>query len=497
METVGGKDRSRVAETLVNWAAGKGPLHRRLSSSLRTAIQRGDIAAGTRLPAERLLARELAISRSTVVAAYAELRQEAWLTSRQGSGTFVAGASGAARPSAPPAAEPDVLQNVRRSSVFREMLEGADDTIEFLGAHLPACDALTPELLADCGPDLAAQLGSPGYLPFGLPALRRAIARHLAESGLPTSEEQVLVTNGAQQAIALVGQLYLKRGDAVVVENPTYITAIDVFGALGAQLLPVPVGPEGVRLAELRMAMSRRPRLAYLMPTFQNPTGTVLPEEARRELARLAEETGIPILEDNTLTDFSLGVESPPPIGAFTREGPVFSVGSMSKLFWGGLRVGWLRGPAPVVRRLARLRLVADLGSSIVTQIVAMKLLERAAEVKAARSVIVAENVAHLSSLLAEHLPSWSFERPAGGLSLWVRLPWGNGADFAQVALRHGVAVVPGSLTSPDGSFADHLRVPYVLSAEKMSEGVRRLARAWSAYAPSLDKRAQALEVFV
>jgi DNA-binding transcriptional MocR family regulator len=448
-----------------NWAAGNGPAYRRLADAVQKAIDSGEIAPGSRLPAERSLAQLLTVSRTTVVAAYELLRQERRVESRQGSGTRVRGME--RRPG--PFRE-DPSGSFRRHPVYRRLIEGSGDTIEFLGAHLPACDAVVRDLAAVDRAALAELAKGPGYLPMGLPALRRGIAAHVTGWGLPSSEAQVLVSNGAQQAIGLAASLFLERGDAVVVENPTYLGAIDIFAAQGARLVPVPAGAAGVDVEALRDALVRaRPRLIYLMPTYQNPTGSVLSERDRRRVARLAADAGVPIVEDLTLADLSLGPPPPPPIAAFAGAAPVLTIGSMSKLFWGGLRVGWIRASEDVLARIAKLKIMADLGASLVGQLNAVRVLAEAARVKQVRRREIRERLDRLTKLLTRHLPDWSWAPPAGGLSLWVKLPHGDANEFAQVALRHGVSVVPGPLA-------------YVLEAAPMTEGAERLARAWSAY---------------
>ncbi len=221
---------------------------------------------------------------------------------------------------------------------------------------------------------------------MGLPALRQAIARHLTRWGLETTEEQVLVTHGAQQAIGLAGALFLERGDAVIVENPTYLGSIDIFSGLSARLVSVPVGGDAAWVSLVKETVARTaPRLLYLMPTFQNPTGAVLPAAGRRALARLSRELQIPIVEDNTLADLSLGASPPPPIASFDREAPILTIGSLSKLFWGGLRIGWIRGSEEILARITRLKIMADLGGSLIGQLVAVRLLAEAERVKAIR----------------------------------------------------------------------------------------------------------------
>jgi DNA-binding transcriptional MocR family regulator len=476
---------------LGNWSEGEGPAYRRLASALKAAIQRGEVGSGQRLPAERVLARLLSLSRTTVVAAYEILRQEEWLESRQGSGTRVSSGSGAA-------ALPPEEGSFRGHPVYRGLIEGPGGTIEFLGAHLPGNETLAKELATIDRRALAEVVRGPGYLPMGLPQLRRAIASHLTARGLPSREEQVLVTCGAQQAIAIAGAALLRRGDAVILENPTYLGAIDIFTSLGARLTPVPVERDGVSADRLREIAGRTaPRLLYLMPTFQNPTGALMPERKRRAIARLARERNVPLLEDNTLADLSLAGDPPPPLAAFEPEAPILTVGSLSKLFWGGLRVGWIRASEALLTRIARRRIMADLGGSVLSQLAAVRLLARADEFQTLRRREVREKLDRLTRLLARLLPDWTWTPPAGGLSLWARLPRGNADEFAQIALRHGVSVVAGSLASPDAAVSDHLRLPYVLDAESMEEGVRRLARAWAAYGAAARRERANMPVLV
>jgi DNA-binding transcriptional MocR family regulator len=260
---------------------------------------------------------------------------------------------------------------------------------------------------------------------------------------------------------------------------------MDLFTNAGAHLVPLPVGDRGVRPEALRDVIHRAsPRLVYLVPTFHNPTGALLPEPARREIAKIADETQIPLVEDDTLADLTLGGEPPPPIAAFSRGGPVLTVGSLSKVLWGGLRIGWIRAPEPALSRLTRLKILTDLGCSVLSQLAAVELLGRIEVIRRGRRREVRTKYDRLARLLKSLLPSWSWTPPAGGLSLWVKLPHGDATGFAQIALRHGVAVVPGPLASPDGGGADRLRLPFVHDAETMMEGVERLARAWRAFTP-------------
>ncbi|MBV8202955.1 MAG: aminotransferase class I/II-fold pyridoxal phosphate-dependent enzyme, partial [Acidobacteria bacterium] len=227
------------------------------------------------------------------------------------------------------------------------------------------------------------------------------------------------------------------------------------------------------------------PRLIYLVPSFHNPTGALMPEAHRLLVARLAADTATPVLEDLTLADLDLDAPPPPPIAAAVPGAPVLTVGSLSKLVWAGLRIGWVRAEAPVIARLARFKVLSDLGSSLPGQVMAARLLRRAAAIREVRRQEARGRRSALERALAAALPDWTFSRPAGGLCLWVRLPRGNAEELAQVALRHGVAIVPGPTCSPRDAWESYLRMPFVLGDGEMSEGIARLARAWNDYAPA------------
>ena len=483
-----GRDGTLEADSLVlllaDWAAGAGTLTARLASALKKLFEREEIEAGARLPSERALATALAVSRTTIVAAYESLRQEGWLESRQGSGTRVLprlALSIERRAAAPVVPATSTL-------VLRTLSEDQAGSISFLAAHLPGPGEILEGAIARSRRDLASLVTHHGYMPLGLPALRAALARQLSDRGLPTGEEQILVTNGAQQGIALAASLLIAPGDEVILEDPTYPGAIDLFSAARARLVSIPPAAETGAVDRLAEALRRpRARLLYLLPTFHNPTGAVLPERPRREISKLAEQTGVAILEDQTLADLSFGAPAPPPLASFVRRGSVLTVGSLSKLYWGGLRIGWLRGPEPLIHRLARRKAMDDLGSSVLSQAVAVRLLENADAFAKLRRRQVEERLDAMARGLARRLPEWTWKKPAGGLTLWVRLPRGNAAEFAQVAARHGVAVLPGSVCSPSNGFPDHLRLAFVPEPAEIREGVDRLARAWEKYAVARD----------
>jgi DNA-binding transcriptional MocR family regulator len=483
-----------LVEALGDFRHGEGPLYQQLAAAITRAVLRSDLLPGTRLPPERVLAQALELSRTTVVQAYARLREAGTIESRHGSGTWIRRAGKTAWPSPQ---EHEVSSAFRRNVVFRSLVERSGEAISFVSAQLPPLPVVDEAARAVARQGAVRLGGNEGYFPMGLPALRQAIAAHLTRTGLPTRAEQVLVTCGAQQAISLIAGLLVARGEAVVTEDPTYIGAIDVLISAGARLLVLPSAADGLDLDRLRALLALRPRLLYVVPTYHNPTGALMPEPTRRELARLAGELQVPVVEDNTLAELGLGGEAPPPIAALAHDkvAPILTIGSLDKLFWTGLRVGYIRGPEAWIVRLGRFKALSDLGGPLVSQAIAALLLDHVAAAMTARRREVSAKLGLLTKLLAKHLPSWTWKKPAGGLLLWARMPAGDAEELAQIAARHGVALVSGAANSPDHLFADHVRLPIVADPATMKEGIARLARAAALYQPR--PRATGFDVIV
>ena len=471
-------DAGALAEHLSDWATATGPLYRKLADALAAAIRAGALRRQDRLPSERDLAGALAVSRATVVAAYDQLRAEDLVESTRGSGTRVCATV------RPQAAADGRVPGGRATSIFQRMVDGPGELISLAFAGEPAADEVAEALADLVHHDLPALIDNTGYHPSGFPPLREAIADHMSRHGLPTALDQVLVTTGAQQAIGLIGQMYLKPSNTVVVESPSWPGCLDVFRAAGATLVGVELDEEGIRPDGTSRAFAEhRPALAYVMPTYHNPTGVLMSADRRRQLAELATRFEVPIVEDNAYAAFATaaGTPSPPPVAAYaTSAAEILTIGSLAKAAWGGLRIGWVRGPGEVIERLARHKVRADLASPVLDQAVAARLLPTITDIAASRSSAMRPRLDHLVRLLTAELPRWRWQLPDGGFALWVELPDTNAQTFAQVALRHGVEIVPGSVTDPTGRHDSYIRVPYTFPIPTLTEMVARLRRAWT-----------------
>jgi len=450
-----------------------GPRYATLAAVVEEAISTGLIASGAKLPAERDLVRDLGLSRTTVSRAYARLEASGWLARRVGSGTF------ATRPE-PHAGRVwlrDVIDGAPRgrAASARGMINLTSSRPFVLGEELR-------EALRRSADAVEAVAGQLQYATLGLPALREMVAASYARRGLPTAPEQILITSGAQQALGLVLQLYVRPGDPVAVESPTYHGALDALRVRQARLVALDAEPS-TPADQLAAVADQVPlRAAYLMTTCHAVTGAVVDAGQRRALAEISLERQLPLIEDDIFAGLTFAPEPGPPAAAHAEDAPIFTIGSTSKIVWNGLRVGWLRAPEALLVRLARLKGTADLGTSLVAQLVAGQLLVDADELARRRREEHAAAFAEAEELLRRRLPSWSWTPPAGGRSLWVRLPPGAppAADVAQAALRHGVSVMAGTTFAPDGRHGDRLRLMPVQPPGRLSEGVARLAAAWN-----------------
>lgn len=473
--TAGGGTR-RINGRLLARLIGEAPVERPYYLSIARAVSGlvldGRVPTNTRLPAERDLATALGVSRNTVTAAYAWLRDNRFLDSRQGAGSWtVLPDSGTGDPSPSP------------------FLSGAVEHIDLGVAGPPAVEGLRDAAFR-AAEQLAAHVGGLGYYPHGLPELRHAIARRYVERGLPTTPEQIFVTNGAQQGVALLLDLLVQPGDEVLVESPTYPHALDAVRRSGARVRTVGVTPQGWDMEYLVDAFRQwRPSLAYLIPDFHNPTGALMDDDERRVLVREARRAGAHLVVDESVAELAIDSgDLPAPVAAHDTDGRVITVGSVGKLLWGGLRVGWVRTTPPMVSRLMAVRQRFDLAGAVLDQLTTTHLLADVMRIRAERSRWLRRNRDALLAALRDRLPDWRPNVPGGGLVLWAALPQPVASALSAAAVRHGVHPAAGPVFGSDGTLERYLRLSYTRPPDVLADAVDRLA---AAYAETLAHPAQ------
>jgi len=434
--------------------------YRLLARALRLLILDGRVGLGVRLPGERELAHAIGVSRTTLTAAYGQLRDEGYLLSRRGSGSVTHLPGGRA-----PAAE---------------LIDGDGDAafIDWTAAAMPAPAGLW-HVYEEALRRLPAWLSGHGYEALGLPCLREAIARDYARRGCRTRPEQIIVTSGAQNGLNLVLRALSGPGDRVAVDHPTYHNALGAIARNSCQPVPVGLPETGWDLDAIDAAFRQTgPRFAYLVPDFHNPTGRLMDQSDRRDLVAIARRARTPLLIDETMVETGFEGGAPAPVAAYDPEGHiVISVGSASKRYWGGLRIGWIRASEQRIAELARLRAILDMGTPVLEQLAVAILLETDGGADERRATMRAR-CERLIALLADALPHWRAPMPDGGLALWAELPRPDASALAAMAQSLGLRIVPGPRFAVDGAFERFVRLPFTLPEPDLARAVEHLARA-------------------
>lgn len=469
MRSISGHHLTRLLGTW-HTAADHSPTYAQLAGAIRMLVLDGRLPLATRLPGERELARALGVSRTTITAAYEAVRSQGFASSRQGSGTWTALPDTANRPAAAvpfaPVSEDSGLVDLAHASpeapatALREAYEWALGQLpRFVHGH--------------------------GYSLQGIPELREAIAERYTARGLPTTPDQVLVTAGAQHAFSLAVSLIADAGDRVLVEHPTYPNALDGIRRMHVRPVPVPLTDDGWDLDAIEAALRQTaPRLAYLSPDFQNPTGLLASDAERTAVARAVARSRTRTVIDETLAELALDDhELPPPLGAYLGDDLAITTGTASKTFWGGIRVGWLRADRTSVRHLAAVRATVDNSTALIEQLAVTHLLRRIDEVREARRAELAARRDALVAALAERLPAWQVRVPSGGLVLWYDIGAPVSTALAAAGERHGLRLAAGPRFGIDGAFERRLRLPYTLPVDMLTDAADRIAAAYHAVA--------------
>ncbi len=458
------------------------PIYRQLIAQVRSLIDSGDLPAGARLPASRSLAHQQGISRISVVNAYKELRSAGLLSSQVGKGTFVARQQDAStlahtEPSQRGPALRHMLRKDRREGII-DFSGGTPPTEFFPVRYLQ--DAINQVIDRD-GADALSYEAAEGYQP-----LRSAVRDYVRAIGIRCRYQDVLITGGAQQAIDLVVQSLMKPGDTLLTADPTYLGIIDIAQARRVRIHGLPVDDQGLRIDALEQACRElQPRLIYVMPSYQNPTGHLMPLHRRRQLVRLAAGLRIPVLEDEVYREFRFDGEALPPLKALDESGVVIHTNAFTKVLLPGVRIGYLVADGAWYERLVRVKQAADISTSGLNQRAIHLLLERGVlgkQLERNRLELRRRRGAALTAAQRHFPPDASWFSPRGGLYLWVELPAAgpNAADTVQAALARGAAFAPGNQFSTRGGHNHALRLNFGLHPPAMIDaGFQRIGEAW------------------
>ncbi|MFQ5855063.1 MAG: PLP-dependent aminotransferase family protein [Anaerolineae bacterium] len=473
------------------------PLYLQIRNQLREMILAGSLSEGAQLPPERKLADRLGINRGTVTNAYRELVADGLAEAHVGRGTVVCRLDVGTEVSHPelPAAPPWSELLAPQPHWLRDPLLGdltalvARRNVISLAAGVPARDLYPTTAFGHVVRDLLAQ-GDPsmfGPCPTeGLEPLRRAIAEGLMDPAAGVGPDDILIVTGSQQGLDLIARAFIEPGDAVVIEAPTYLGALQTFGAAGARLLSVPLDGHGLRLEVLQGLLARhRPKFIYTLPTCQNPSGVTQSLKRRLGLLALASRFGVPVVEDDPYGPLYYDEAPPRSLKGLASHDGVIYLSTFSKIMFPGLRLGWIAAPWSVLERLSFIKQRIDLyGNSLAQWATAVFI--RDGHLKAhlirVRGIYPRQRQA-MTDALHTRCPELEFQVPDGGFNLWCRLPAGLKArDLLEEAGRRGVAFVPGEVFYAEAGGEDALRLNFSSQTEsRIREGIARLGRALAA----------------
>jgi len=463
---------ARALEHLLDgWrATNSAPAYAALADRIRLLVLDGRVSLGTRLPAERELAETLGVSRTTVTTAYGELRESGYLVSTRGSGS--------------------VARLPGRAPVTIESSQTG--YLDFSKATMPAIPQVTDAAIA-AAHQLPGYLADSGFDPVGIPALRQALADRYTAQGLPTDPDQVMVTIGAQHAIALIARTLMSRGDRALVEAPSYPHAYEALRTAGGRLVPVNVTNEsGWDELALEQAIQRTsPSIGYLMPDFHNPTGRSMSAELRERALAMAARQGTVLIADETMADMNVSrAETYLPFAGYDSARQAILIGSVGKSVWGGVRIGWIRAERNVIQRLVRARSAGDLGTPALEQLVVLNLLKQYDEILDQRRAYLREGRDYLEASLTAAFPQWQVPHVEGGLTAWVGLGEPVSSQLTIAARASGLLLAAGPRFGVDGEFERFIRIPFSYSKADTDRGIAALQQAWESLArgPMIDQ---------
>jgi DNA-binding transcriptional MocR family regulator len=462
------------------------PIFRQVVREIQNLIRTGSLPEGFRLPPERRMAEALGVNRSTIFNAYRELKALGLVDAHVGRGTAVLKA---------PAPMPDAIgvpwRQLFRESVARShdpiiadllALTESEDVISF-SIGLPAPEMLPLEILGEYTAELIHEIGPPLLLHCpteGHTPLRETLAQWLAARGIRTRTSDVLVLSGSQQGLDLIARVFIDPGDSIVVEEPTYIGALQSFRMAGAKIIGIPVDGDGMRTDILASVLEReRPKLIYTLPTFQNPSGAVMNIDRRRHLLELAARWHVPILEDDPYSELRYEGEPLPALRALDENDLVLYLSTFSKALFPGLRIGYLVAPPVVLRQLALAKQGADLHANSFSQFLLERFVREghfASHIERSRDIYRKRRDRMAAALKTDASIDLEFDVPTGGFYIWCRLPQGveQSALLANSAAR-GVVFLPGRACYPTEPTENCLRLNFShASEEEIDIGIER-----------------------
>jgi len=454
------------------------PIYRQLGAYLQRLIETGDLHSGDRLPPTRELAGQLGLNRTTISAAYDLLEAVGLIKGEVGRGSYVCGAP----------EKPSEALNWSRAltkSVSTSAGSAAAGVISFTNSR-PSEKLFPIEEFRECCREVLEsrnlktlmQLGSPG----GYEPLRRYLLDRAIQSGIARESDDILITNGCQQALDLLRRALVRTGDKVALEEPVYPGLKNLFLEAGAELIGIPAAAsredEGIDLYSAQRAFESGAKVLLVTPSFQNPTGATMPAAHRAQICRMARGAGVAVIENDIYSELTYDSDSPLP--RLKQLDPnVILLGSFSKIAFPGLRVGWIVAPRPVIARATELKQLADLHTDHLSQAFLLRFAESGKLARHQAAVIAAakEKLRALDQSCRRYLAGCTFRVPAGGMNMWIDLPAGlDAVALRGLAQQAGIDYLPGRYFSVSRPLDSGLRLSFAgLDPNEIRKGIEIL----------------------
>jgi DNA-binding transcriptional MocR family regulator len=443
-------------------------LYQQLAEDLRTSIQQGGFQPGDRLPGVRQLSRQRNLSIATVISAYRLLEDQGVLESRQRSGFYVRPHINTQIP------QPRLVMDTPRPApvtgqdMVLQLIKAANNpSVVQLGAAVPAPEFLPTraieQALIRCARQHRVRSANYEFSPGSL-ELRRQLARRMAEAGCAVNPDNLVITNGGQEALSIALRAVTKPGDVVAIESPAFYGLLQVLESLGLEALEIPTHPlTGISIEALELAVSRWPvKACVVVPNFSNPLGACMPVEHKQRLVTLLDQQQIVLIEDDIYGDLSFSGQRPPLCMGMTNSGNVILCSSVSKTLSPGLRVGWI-APGRFQQRVEYMKYVLNLATPTIPQLAVADLLESGVYERHLRKVRgeYAQAVARMTQAVSDYFPEGTrVTRPQGGFVIWLELPGTIDAfDLARRSLENGISIAPGPIFSPSKKYQNFIRL--------------------------------------
>lgn len=462
------------------------PLYKQIEEYIKEKILNGEWTIGTKLPSQRAFSRAFEVNRSTIVMALDELAAQGFVEGKGRKGTIVRNDTWSVATLASP---PNWNSYVETGIYYPNLptIQEINQAEFYPNIIRLGTGELSPELLPGKKMKQIMKGFSHKKIPLGYEEprgdfkLREQIAKYLQKYDILTSPASILIVSGAIQALQLVSMGLLHKGSSILLEKPSYLYSLNVFQSAGMRLFGIPMDDQGIQPSLIsKYKRQFNGSILYTIPSFHNPTSLVMNEQRRQEVMKVCNEMGLPIIEDAVYQDLWLDSSPPKPLKAYDTNGIVLHIGSMSKVISPGLRIGWIVGPEPVIKRLADIKMQMDYGSSSLSQRAAAECFASGVyeqhiqqiriELKKRRDFML-----EMLEKYCRDVTTWKI--PTGGFYIWLHIkPNIPMRELFEKALQEKILLNPGNVY--DRNASQYLRLSYsYASMHDIEKGVRTVAR--------------------